>query len=504
MARRKTLTLATLAVFGLGIALRGHGGTPRDRLVEAAAAGDHLAELELGQAYLDGAGVAADTDRGVALLERAAAADLPVAHYRLARQAESSPPSLARREKLLRHYRRAAELGHTTAQARLGELVLERADDARYDSDDRARLRIQAEALLTHAADAGNGYAELRLAELSRDGAFGERDPARALDYFRRAERHGQPRAAWVLARQDLDGSGSDPDAAAGIRHLARAADGGESRASVELVRRYLDGDRLPHDPDKARAWLALAERQGAAGTDALRQRLDALDVGPPAAPATAVDPVSAPAVTLEATTVAASSRIPVRRNPPAGNSTCPPSTAGDDLRSVPRLEAQIRQLEQQAADRDVERRRLGERLADAEARIATLIAALGEPVAERGHGLAALRRQDYDDALAHLRRAAAGDDAVALASLGILLLRGRGLPADPPRAIDLLVRAAGLGDPLAARNLAFVYRHGMGVPADAAVAEQWLALAAERGDGDAFRLLATAPGGAAANVLAR
>lgn len=494
----QSLSLAVVAVLGLGVTLLGHGGTPLDPLIDRAARGDHGAELELGQAYLDGRGVTIDVTRGLDLLERAAAADLPVAHYLLARHAEAGPPSLTRRERMLRHYRRAAELGHTTAQARLGELLLDRADDTRIDADDRSRLRTQAEMLLVHAADAGNGYAELRLAELSRDGAFGERDPARVLDYFRRAEQHGQPRAAWALARHDLDATGSEGDADEGIRHLARAADGGETRATLELVRRYLDGDGLPDDPDKARAWLTLAERQGAAGIDALRARIDARA----AARSAALDAVG-PRAAIEATTVAESSRD---ADPAKARAEAAPHCAivVDRTPEVVQLEATIERLERHAADLAAERARLEARLAAADARSAALDTALGEPAAERGLGLAAVERRDYGDALTHLRRAVAGDDPVALASLGTLLLRGRGAPADPPRALDFLVRAAGLGDSLAARNLAYVYLHGIGVPADAAAAERWLALAAERGDGDARRQLAATAGGAAAAVVVR
>lgn len=97
---------------------------------------------------------------------------------------------------------------------------------------------------------------------------------------------------------------------------------------------------------------------------------------------------------------------------------------------------------------------------------------------------LAAIEKGDVAHAVGLLEPLAEHGDSRAEASLGLLYLSGKGVPADPARGLDLLRKAATAGLPSAEYALGRSYELGLNLPTDPAKAAFWYARAASRGLG--------------------
>ena len=100
--------------------------------------------------------------------------------------------------------------------------------------------------------------------------------------------------------------------------------------------------------------------------------------------------------------------------------------------------------------------------------------------------GMEALRRGDFEAALAELEPLAEQGHAEAQYQLGILYASGDGVDVSLTQAVEYYRAAAEQGLPEAQNALAFMYRVGNGVPQDAEQAVRWYRLAAEGGVGQA------------------
>lgn len=94
---------------------------------------------------------------------------------------------------------------------------------------------------------------------------------------------------------------------------------------------------------------------------------------------------------------------------------------------------------------------------------------------------LAALRGQ-YDEAMTHLRAAAATGDARAQTELGLLYAKRVGKRANYAEALKWFKKAAAQNDARAEANLAVMYQLGHGVPKSHAVAAEWYEKSAAHG----------------------
>ena len=91
--------------------------------------------------------------------------------------------------------RKAANQNHPKAQARLGDLL--RAADSEAD----------AVAMYRKSAEQGEAAGEFGLGRAYQDGAGVKKDPAQALEWFRKAEKKNYPPALDALARAYRTGS---------------------------------------------------------------------------------------------------------------------------------------------------------------------------------------------------------------------------------------------------------------------------------------------------------
>lgn len=102
----------------------------------------------------------------------------------------------------------------------------------------------------------------------------------------------------------------------------------------------------------------------------------------------------------------------------------------------------------------------------------------------------AAFSRRRYAEAVPLLERAAAEGEAQSQNLLGVMLLNGMGLGADPRRAAGLFETAAKAELREARYNLANLKFHGLGIPRDEAGAQEQLLAAARAGHRPALRAL--------------
>ncbi len=105
-------------------------------------------------------------------------------------------------------------------------------------------------------------------------------------------------------------------------------------------------------------------------------------------------------------------------------------------------------------------------------------------PIAHAGldEGIAARERGDYAAALREFRPLAEQGNADAQANLGLMYVKGQGVPHDFNNALEWYRKAAMQGVPGAQHFVGVTYAQGHGVHHDDVAAVKWLRKAAERG----------------------
>ena len=185
----------------------------------AAERGYARSQTKIGAFYLDGVGVAANTDEGKAWIEKAAAQGEPHAEYRL------------------------------------GMLHLE----------GRGYPRDAAKAADDRQGGAREGWRRaIRLALLNRDGIGMPKNEPQALYWLRAAADQRQAQAEYLLAivyRTGWLGAPRQPKQAMAL--LQRSAVQGHAPAQFDLGIAYIDGKEVKPDPQEAYGWLTRAARQG-------------------------------------------------------------------------------------------------------------------------------------------------------------------------------------------------------------------------------------------------
>ena len=104
--------------------------------------------------------------------------------------------------------------------------------------------------------------------------------------------------------------------------------------------------------------------------------------------------------------------------------------------------------------------------------------------------GYNAYRRGDYAEALKIFRALADRGHAGAHNQIGLMYVRGRGVPQDYAEGVKWFREAAARGSRIGLYNLGFSYYRGHGVAKDSIEAEKWTRMAAERGYAKAQYLL--------------
>ena len=184
-------------------------------------------------------------------------------------------------------YRKAAELGSTDAQYKLGTMYMngygapqDRAEAIKWFSlaaehgnanaknnfnymfvTGKGVPQDRAEALkwLEPAAERGEAAAQADLGAIYLFGAGGPVDYAEALKWLRPAAEHGSSIAQAMLGGMYVDGQGVPVDSAEALRWLRPAAEHGNSIAQISLSYMYFFGEGVARDYMQAHMWVDLA-----------------------------------------------------------------------------------------------------------------------------------------------------------------------------------------------------------------------------------------------------
>jgi len=256
----------------------GTGGTPRDDaralalFEQAAAAGHHRAQINLGTLYFRGQGTPRDLVRARAWLEKAAAQEDPYALYALGRAMEESEgQAIADPVRAADLYRRAAQLGHPIAALRYG-LALNDGIGVRKNP-------AQAQQWLIYAEKSGIPEAALAMGDMaartpaSRDKAANEKAVRNAITWYEAAAQAGVPSAQFKLANAYFAGAGVTRDPQQALQWYQRAAAQGQPEAQHALGIFLTGGLAGPPDAVEGYKWLLLADRAGTPDSKGVREK---------------------------------------------------------------------------------------------------------------------------------------------------------------------------------------------------------------------------------------
>jgi len=223
------------------------------------------AETALGLFYADGRYVPQDSARALALLKSAAAAGEPLAQLNLGNiyhfgKLGTQPDETVSKEWYSKAYAALAALsqsGDPDATWRLGNLYLSGTGLPNPDVK-------QGVAFLQRASDLGAAKASYNLAVIYLSGQTVETNVPKGLEYLRIAERQGDPDATANLADIFVRGRYGQPrDPAQGARYLQEAAERGNAWAMWRLGDEYILGTLVEKNLAAAGEWLRKASDQG-------------------------------------------------------------------------------------------------------------------------------------------------------------------------------------------------------------------------------------------------
>jgi TPR repeat protein len=188
-------------------------------------------------------------------LRHAADSELPTAIYLLGVFTERGVGVERNVAIALDLYRRAAEKGHRSAQARWGLALIE--------GHNGVRDPVTGESWLRQAALAGDAQAAYRLGDYCIRNGLLPPNYADAAAWYRRAGEAGHNGAARALSSLYLTGAGVPQDKNEAARWLRGAAEAGDTISQVDLANLVLEGGGAPEDPSRIAGWFQEAAAAG-------------------------------------------------------------------------------------------------------------------------------------------------------------------------------------------------------------------------------------------------
>ena len=185
---------------------------------QAAETGDSAAVYQLATVFLDGEGVAGDTQRGMSLLGV------------------------------------AADYGNVDARNRLTDI---------YFNDANPTARARAMAWFEKSAASGDANAQAQLGYIYETGQGLTRFPARAHFWYLKAAEQGHTDAQATVGYQFQSGQGTAKDFSEARRWYEKAAAKGQPLAQTNLGVMYQKGEGVAQDSAKAREWYQRAADNG-------------------------------------------------------------------------------------------------------------------------------------------------------------------------------------------------------------------------------------------------
>ena len=133
----------------------------------------------------------------------------------------------------------------------------------RAEQDVKAGDYQSAMTLFVGLAKKNNPLAQYWIADMDELGLGVPRDPAKAIDLYKKAAAQGVTAADLRLGEIYLHGNLVLPDFAQAKSYLEKAAYGGKPRAAMLLGQMYHDGIGMPVEQTQAYAWSEVATLEG-------------------------------------------------------------------------------------------------------------------------------------------------------------------------------------------------------------------------------------------------
>jgi TPR repeat protein len=217
--------------------------------------GDLQSMSNLGLAYENGWGVAADYAAARQWLQMAADSGAAAAMSNLGRLYENGHGVAQDYAKAREWYEKAADKGFGTAMSNLGTLY----QFGHGVAQDYAKAREWYE----RGADAGDATSMSNLGDFYLNGYGGPPDYAKAREWLEKAAENGVPIAMFNLGVVYANGYGVPKDLAEAREWFEKAAENGDATAMLNLGIIYAQGYGVSQDYAKARQWFEKAADNG-------------------------------------------------------------------------------------------------------------------------------------------------------------------------------------------------------------------------------------------------
>ncbi len=228
---------------------------------KAASQGYDLAQLSVGECYLDGFGVEQDAEKGLTLMEQIAETS-GIAQYNIGDRYRYGNGVERNEGRAIKWFLKALESGESWAEDIVVEFICstaERIDDGDYDGD-----KSDCVDLYETAAGLGSSTAQCKLGEFYRVGQYIEQDIKKSFEWFEKSALQGNGYAQYRLGISYLFGDSiHEKDEVKGFSWLKKSLDQGSSLVQYALALCYWDG--LGTDVDMKRAFdlFEMSSNQG-------------------------------------------------------------------------------------------------------------------------------------------------------------------------------------------------------------------------------------------------
>jgi len=246
---------------------------------KAADQGHAEAQFHIGDCYAEGTGVAKDEVEAIKWFRKAADQGCVWAQYRLGECYENGTGVSTDAIEAVKWYRKAAEpvdLSTNTSDFPTWAIWNQRADAQSAlaqcysngvgvveDRQEAARWSLEAHRshgesghaylnMLNSLAETGNAFYEYQVAEHTAD-------PIEALTWYRKAAEHGEDYMQMHLAECYKNGVGVSANAVEAAKWYRKAADHGDGLAQDTLGNCYLEGNGVPKNYVEAYKWFSVA-----------------------------------------------------------------------------------------------------------------------------------------------------------------------------------------------------------------------------------------------------
>ena len=231
----------------------------------AAEQGDPVAQHNLGLAYHDGNGVPHDRAESARWTRCAAEQGFAQAQYNMGALLHAGDGVSQDKEAALKWLFRAAKQGYAVAECRVGVFFRE-GDFVPQDHEEAMKW-------FHRAAEKGLAEAQHNLGDGYRDGKGVLQNFSEAAKWYRRAAEQGYADAQHNLGVMFLNGKGESKSCAEAVKWFRRAAECGHAWAQFNLGAAYFNGHGAEKSSYDAYVWFSLAADGGAPNSPEQKER---------------------------------------------------------------------------------------------------------------------------------------------------------------------------------------------------------------------------------------